>query len=230
MIMRTLTIFVLLVFFRIGVQAQAFWKYGVSYTPTLVRIDDFGPTAKHHRSGQQALLNFQRSSGDHLSFQFGVGYSFIQAQYESQIDILWTSQTSITRYRHHDLIVPIQAQFYLSTRPNRPFFAAGFMPSINIGRKVTSLSYYSNPEAATLMDVSSRQNYKRLEVLYSLGLGYDFKLKDRSKLIIQPVFRSNLPTQLFYVFRYLLNSRGGSDNETPPAVNTIGLELGYFIR
>jgi len=228
--MRTLIIFILLIFFRSGIPAQAVWKYGLSYSPTLTRIDDFTAPAKQNRYGQQALLNFQRNSGDHLSFQFGLGYSFIQAQYESEIDILWTSQTNITRYRHHDLIIPIQAQFYFSTKPNRPFFAVGLMPSINIGRKVTNLSYYADPATATVMDLSSQQNYKKLDVLCSLGLGYDFKWKDRGNLVIQPVFRSNLPTQLFYVFKYLLNSRGGSDNETPPAVNTIGLELGYLIR
>lgn len=228
--MRTLIVFVLLMFFRSDIPAQAVWKYGISYIPTLARIDDFAAPSKHNRYGQQALLHFQRNSGDHLSFQFGLGYSFIQAQYESQIDILWTSQTNITRYRHHDLIIPVQAQFYVTTKPNRLFFAAGLMPSINIGRKVTSLSYYSDPETATVMDLSSLQNYKKLDVHCSFGIGYDFKWKDRSNLVIQPVFRSNIPSQLFYVFKYLVNSRGGSDHETPPLVNTIGLELGYFIR
>lgn len=228
--MRTLIIFVLIIFFRSDIPAQAGWKYGISYSPTLARIDDFTAPSKHNRYGQQALLNFQRISGDYLSFQFGLGYSFIQAQYESQTDILWTSQTNITRYRHHDLIIPIQTLFYFSKKPNRPFFTAGLMPSINIGRKVTNLSYYSDPETATVMDLSSQQNYKNLDVLCSIGFGYDLKWKDRSNLVIQPIFRSNLPSQLFYIFKYLVNSRGGSDHETPPMVNTIGLELGYLIR
>ncbi|MCC7464813.1 MAG: hypothetical protein IT261_01005 [Saprospiraceae bacterium] len=75
-------------------------------------------------------------------------------------------------------------------------------------------------------EVTQDQFYNRFELLVSLGVGYSYAWKDFGHLYLQPTFRSNYATLVYYGLRYLFGRRS-STNDNPPGWTSIGLTLGY---
>jgi hypothetical protein len=103
------------------------------------------------------------------------------------------------------------------------------MPSINIGRKVTESSLSPYDGYVFEREITKEQNYKWVDIPVSLGFGYEIKLKSYGRFYLQPVFRTNILTQLVFLPKELFGRRTPYP-ETPTSVNTLGVELGYFLK
>ena len=77
--MRTTLVLFTLLCFQLAVLAQKNQSFGISYAPTLARINDFSGKATGPRYGQQACLIFQWKTSSTFSYRIGLGYSYLQA-------------------------------------------------------------------------------------------------------------------------------------------------------
>lgn len=201
--------------------AQTIRHFDVSYTPTLIGIAVPGDKMKRHQWGYQATFELSISNNPRYSFKTGIGYSFLQAEYN--IDLAFTSDNIQTWFRYYDLILPFHFKYGFSSRPNRFFAMAGAVPSFNIGRKVLE---YRGSFGSYSRDVTNDQFFTRFDIPISVGAGYSFTWKDFGHLYIQPTFRTNYSTQFYYLLRYLFGRRS-STNDDPPSWSSIGLTIGY---
>lgn len=211
--------------FDAGAQNSPTW--GISYAPTISKVDDFGKKEKNHRLGQQVCLQLQWRPTTHLDFQVGAGYSYLQGKYAQ--DIFTVDETLNTWVRHHDILLPVQIKLSFSERPNTFFFTTGIMPTLNIGRKVTQTRTSPYTSSGFEQDITRQQAYKWVDCFVSLGLGYEFQVKNAGRFFVQPIGRTNLLTVLAYFPKVIFGKRSDIE-EVPPLVSTIGVELGYFIR
>ena len=225
--MRTTLVLFTLLCFQQAAFAQKYQSFGISYAPTLARINDFSGKATGPRYGQQACLIFQWKTSSTFSYRIGLGYSYLQAA--KSYNQLFTNDLITTWSRHHDIILPFLLQFSFSSRPNRLFLTGGVVPSINLGRKVTESSQSPYSTYVFERDITAAQNYQWVDVPVSLGIGYEIKPKNMGRFYLQPVFRSNLLTQLVFIPKALFGRRS-PEPEIPTSVNTFGVELGYFLK
>lgn len=207
--------------------AQTKYQYGISTAISLAKINPSGNTATKNRYGQQACINVVWESGKKRSYRAGLGYSYLRA--ENFLHRAFVSDNITTRYEHHDILIPLQLQYGFSSKPNRLYLAAGILTSINIKRKVTEITDFPYSTAILERDITKEQHYTRLDGFITLGLGYEFKLKSGARFFVQPSFRSNTITQFVYLLEYLTDQRGYNDDNEPPTVRVIGIELGYYL-
>lgn len=209
-------------------QAQSRHHWGLSYAPTFAQFEHYGSKVKRDRYGQQACLQFYTSSEKRFSYRVGIGYSFTQATYEYKTPYL--GDTQITRFKHQDLLLPVQVQYGFSSKPNRLYLSLGLMPTLNLGRDASETTILAYTTQSSTRDVTSIQGDKRLDLFLSLGPGYEYHFKKNGQCFIQPIFRSNMPVQLMYIVKYLFSSEKRYSPASPPIVNTFGIELGYYFR
>lgn len=202
--MRLLLILTITIFWG-GLNAQTGVRWGISYAPSFAKID----LSTQKKYGQQILLQMEWNKRKRETYRLGLGHSFLQAENYDYYG--YTDQ-----YRHHDIILPFQLHYGLHSRPNRLYAVTGAMLSLNIKRNV----FVGN---RTL-------HYKWVDGFITLGLGYEFKLKNRGRIYIQPQYHSNSVTQFVYFLDYLIG-RGGIDGyKYPPKISVTGIELGYFLH
>jgi hypothetical protein len=204
------------------VKSQTIRHFDCSYSPTLTFITVPGNRNNTQQWGHQVVAGWSWAKSPRFSYHAGVGYSFLQAEY--QFDINSTSETLNTWYRHHDLIFPLQIKYAFSDRPSRIYSIVGLVPSFNIGRKV--LETRSSSTHSWVRDATDEQYYDRFDMPLSVGAGYSFSWKNIGHVYIQPTFRTNLATEFFYFFRYLFG-RKSSTNDDPPAWSSLGMTLGF---
>jgi hypothetical protein len=101
--------------------------------------------------------------------------------------------------------------------------------SINLDRKVTESSQSPYSTYVFEQNITAAQNYQWVDVPVSLGIGYEIKPKNMGRFYLQPVFRSNILTQLVFIPKALFGRRS-PEPEIPTSVNTFGVELGYFLK
>lgn len=210
-----------LFFSPVIVVAQTIRHFDISYTPTLIGLTVSGDKLKRHQWGHQVCAEISLAKSPRFSFKTGIGYSFLQAEYN--IDLAFTSDNIQTWFRYYDLIVPIHTKYGFSSGPNRFYVTAGIVPSFNIGRKVLE---YRGSLGSFARDVTQEQFFNRFDLPISAGLGYSYALKNFGHLYLQPTIRSNYTTQFYYFLRYLFGRRS-STNDDPPGWSSIGLTIGY---
>ncbi len=207
------------------IEAQAKISYGLAYAPTFAQIDDLGNQSQKHRYGQQSILYAKWRSGKRFSYIAGLGYSFIQTEYSNIVP--YTHEIFTTWFRHHDILLPFKLQYSFSTKPSRLIFVGGIIPSINVNRNVQVTSYYSYSTPSFARNVTNEQGYRWLDAFITLGIGYEYKIKQGGRIYIEPNFSTNFFTELLYIPKYLFYKQ---KDTYPPEVSTVGIEVGYFLK
>ncbi|HLP95897.1 MAG TPA: outer membrane beta-barrel protein [Saprospiraceae bacterium] len=199
-------------------KSQSFFA---TYTPALTSFTATGQKSREHLLGHQIDIGAFWVRSTRLSIWAGLGYSFQQSEYD--YTIAFSGEQLQTWFRHQDLTLPVQLRYGFQSSPNRFYASLGLVPGFRLSRKVleTRSSYPNLPR-----DVTSDQDYDPFELSVTGGIGYSFTLKNRSKGFVQPSFRSNLPTQFYYLLRYLFG-RKNDTNDDPPGWNTAGITLGF---
>ncbi|HAD11542.1 MAG TPA: hypothetical protein DCF33_03790 [Saprospirales bacterium] len=200
--------------------SQTILHVNCSYSPTVMFVAATGNRNHQHRWGHQLIGGISWTKSPRFSTQAGIGYSFLQAEY--QFDIAFSGETLKTWYRHQDLIFPLEIKYAFSSRPNRFYGILGIVPSVNIGRKVLE----TRNSISGTRDATDEQYYDRFDMPLSIGAGYGFSMKSIGHGYIQPTFRTNLATEVFYFFRYLFG-RKSNTNDDPPAWSSLGMTLGF---
>ena len=191
-------IFILAFWFAapVMIMAQTIRHFDVSYTPTLIGLTASGDKMKRHQWGHQAAFELSITKTPYFSLKTGIGYSFLQAEYN--IDLSFTSDNIQTWYRYYDLILPFHLKYGFSVNTSRFYATVGIVPSINIGRKVLE---YRSSFGTFVRDVTADQYFNRLDFPLSAGLGYSYKWKDFGHIYFQPTVRTNYGTQFYYLLR-----------------------------
>lgn len=210
----------------LGLQAQSNQYWGLVYSPALMEIAQGGKSTDQNWLGHQACLTYQWHAQKRWSYRAGIGYAYLQREYKSSKPYAIDNQ--VVRYRHQDLLLPFQWQYSFPKKTNKFYASGGLLVAINVDREVLEYWRLTNEAEINSRELSSEQDYKRLDVQLSLGLGYIFHWDKGNKLVIQPSFRSNILTVLAYFPQEYLGSR--LDPGAPPLLHVIGLELGYFFH
>ncbi len=199
-------------------------SYFASYTPVLTHFSETGQKSRQHLLGHQVDIGAFWVKSSRFSIWAGLGYAFQQSEYD--YTIAFSGEQLKTWYRHQDLTLPVQLRYGFQSGPNRFYASLGIVPIFRLSRKVleTRSSFPNWPN-----DVTADLDYDPFELALTGGIGYSFNLKNQSKGFIQPSFRTNLPTQFYYLARYVFG-RKNDTNDDPPAWNTIGIILGFALQ
>lgn len=216
--MRNILVFILILLTKNLTTAQHPDIYGISYAPTFAKINEKG----HRQLGHQAGVQAQWLIGNRFSWRLGLEYSFIRT--ESHLILPPMGEDIAFRYRHYDILLPVQAQYGLSPKRNRLFLSLGLMPTINVGRRVTEQRSNETYE----QDITRDRGYKSLDLYMTGGLGYEVKFKNDSRLFVQYLYRDNFPSQFLSLIKYL--AQGADYSDAQPPVRMKGFEFGYMFK
>ncbi len=206
--------------------AQSSKSFGITASAVFAKIEDDFITANEQRIGQESGVFLQFDDNEVLSFRFGIGYSFVRAKGSVTTTVFIWDDTTIRKYQHHDIVLPLALQVYFKKRPNRMYCTGALVPAINIGRSVIETQTSTSSSQSLILDITEKKNYKPLDLFTGFGLGYEFQIKGSARLYMQLSYRFSVPSAARELSS-LISSHGPQVQPRPSAIR---LEVGYLLR
>lgn len=129
--------------------------------------------------------------------RFGIGYSNSGYKTNKQKSTVAMPDPVIPEYtqfiyKHRDIVIPVLYTRYLKNKLQNFYFIGGAEPQIKINRTSRLNKWYEDGTYSSDQWNDRSTSFRRINVNFVLGIGYDIKLSEKIRLFVQPTFDCNI--------------------------------------